>query len=57
MARSSGGSISELPLVLQATIAARSNVERLRDEAMQFVAIFYRSNLTAKSHRLECQGL
>jgi len=40
-----------LGVVRDAKISTSSNVERLRDEAMQFVAIFYRSNLTAKSHR------
>jgi four helix bundle protein len=40
-----------LSVVRDAEIVKGPAAERLRDEAMQFVAIFYQSRLTAKSRR------
>ena len=40
-----------LSVVRDAEIVKGPTVERLRDEAMQFVAIFYQSSVTAKSRQ------
>ena len=40
-----------LSVVRDAEISKGASVERLRDEAMQFIAIFYQSSVTAKSRQ------